>query len=226
MFVLGVLALRAQGSPPSSSSDSTPDRPKDDADEPGRRDGHASAGGGEKRRGSARRPRGNPLAAAVAALEARFAASFPDMRDRSAVRPAPFAERTLRRGMSQQNLEALLRERYLPLTGPSLRQFLRDLYGFEYDIQPVRRNVIGKYALYMQVMWEHTLQASFRLTQEQYVQHLQAIADILNAYDGAAMYFLRELYRSRRTPVVGMSVSVRLPMIDPAHFDDIFKPGA
>jgi len=148
------------------------------------------------------------------------------MRDRSAVRPAPFAERTLRRGMSQQNLEALLRERYLPLTGPSLRQFLRDLYGFEYDIQPVRRNVIGKYALYMQVMWEHTLQASFRLTQEQYVQHLQAIADILNAYDGAAMYFLRELYRSRRTPVVGMSVSVRLPMIDPAHFDDIFKPGA
>lgn len=217
MFVNGVWSLRALDSPPSSSSS---DGPGDKVDDTGKRDGGEVQ---RLRRPSPRRPRGNPLAGLVAALEARFAATFPELRDRSAVRPAPFAERGVRRGMSGRSLEALLRERYLPLTGRSLRQFLRDLYGYEYDVQPVRRNVLGKYAVYMQVMWEHTLQASFRMTQEQYVEHLQAVADILNAYDGAAMYFLRELYRSKREPMVGMSVSIRLPMVDPSHFDEIFK---
>jgi hypothetical protein len=222
MFVSALYSLRAQGSKPSSSSSPSED-PKDDEIDSGKGN---SDGKGPSRRPPARRPRGNPFATVVAALEARFAATFPELQDRSAVRPAPFAERGIRRGMSGRNLEALLRERYLPLTGLSLRQFLRDLYGYEYDVQPVRRNILGKYAVYMQVMWEHTLQGSFRLTQKQYVEHLQAIADILNAYDGADMHFLREVYRSKREPVVGMSVSIRLPMVDPAHFDEIFRPGS
>lgn len=123
------------------------------------------------------------------------------------------------------DLNAHLAEQYLPLTGLTLRQLLLDKYGRSYDIQPVRRSISGQAlrATYLQVMWRFLEQPSFALTEWEYTEHLEAIAQLLRAHRDAELHFAREVWTARRRPTTGLSLSVRLPMIDASSIDALFR---
>ena len=121
------------------------------------------------------------------------------------------------------DVEMLLRERYMPLDGRTLRSFLVDKYGLPFDVHPVCQRIGGMDAAYFHVMWKHQLHMSFPLSEPQYLAHLEALAQILRLHPGADMHFLRELYYSRRRPMVGKAVSVRLPMVDPLVLGELVQ---
>ena len=68
------------------------------------------------------------------------------------------------------------------MTGQELRQLLLDKWGRSYDIQ--LRRIKGQ--IFVQVMWKYLEQASFPLSESEYVAHLNAIADYLQAWGGVS----------------------------------------
>lgn len=91
------------------------------------------------------------------------------------------------------------------MTGKDLRQMLLNKWGRSYDVQ-VRRTS-GK--IFVQVMWKYLEQASFPLTEAEYVAHLDDIASYLN---GFAAFTQVENYieQTRDRPRLGKAVSIPL----------------
>ena len=93
------------------------------------------------------------------------------------------------------------------MTGQDLRQILLDKWGRSYDVQ--LRRTGGK--VLMQVMWKYLEQASFPLTELEYLAHLEAIAAYLHALDGVAQVeeFIQQ---TRDRPRLGKAVSIPLDL--------------
>ncbi|MEO1184554.1 MAG: DUF3067 family protein, partial [Cyanobacteria bacterium J06636_27] len=66
------------------------------------------------------------------------------------------------------------------MTGQELRQILIDKWGRSYDVQ--LRRAQGK--LFLQVMWKYLEQASFPLSENEYLEHLDTVANYLNGMGG------------------------------------------
>ena len=66
------------------------------------------------------------------------------------------------------------------MTGKELRQLLLDKWGRSYDIQ--LRRTQGK--VLVQVMWKYLEQASFPLSEAEYLEHLEAIAFYVQGWGG------------------------------------------
>jgi hypothetical protein len=93
------------------------------------------------------------------------------------------------------------------MTGQDLLQLLLDKWGRSYDIQ-LRRNQ-GK--ILVQVMWRYLEQASFPMTEMEYLQHLEAIAQYLQAWE-ADEQVRQYLTQTKERPRLGKAVSIPLDL--------------
>ena len=93
------------------------------------------------------------------------------------------------------------------MTGQDLRQLLFDKWGHSYDIQ-LRRI---KDTIFLQVMWKYLEQASFPLSETEYIEHLNAIANYLNAWHCTSQV-IDFITKTRERPRLGKAISIPLDL--------------
>ncbi|AFY41595.1 DUF3067 family protein [Nostoc sp. PCC 7107] len=93
------------------------------------------------------------------------------------------------------------------MTGKELHQLLLDKWGHSYDVQ--FRRTQGK--IFLQVMWKYLEQASFPLTEAEYQEHLDTIANYLNALGGTAQV-QTFVAQTKERPRLGKAVSIPLDL--------------
>lgn len=97
------------------------------------------------------------------------------------------------------------------MTGEDLRQILLDKWGYSYDIQ--LRRTQGK--ILVLIMWRYLEQVSFPLTEEEYLVHLDAIANYLQAW-GSTQRVQTFIERTQERPRLGKAVRIPLELGDRA----------
>ncbi|MEH2065915.1 MAG: DUF3067 family protein [Nostoc sp.] len=95
------------------------------------------------------------------------------------------------------------------MTGQELRQMLLDKWGYSYDVQ--LRRAQGK--IFLQVMWKYLEQASFPLSEVEYQEHLDSIANYLHAL-GGSIQVQTFIVQTRDRPRLGKAVSIPLDLGD------------
>jgi hypothetical protein len=93
------------------------------------------------------------------------------------------------------------------MTGRELRQIVRDKWGYSYDIQ--FRRLQGK--IFIQVMWRYLEQASFPLSEADYLTHLDQVGSYLAACGGVSQ-FCEFVQSTRDRPRLGKAVSIPLDL--------------
>ncbi|MGB3533223.1 MAG: DUF3067 family protein [Microcoleaceae cyanobacterium] len=93
------------------------------------------------------------------------------------------------------------------MTGQELQQLLQQKWGVSYDVQ--LRRVRGQ--IFLQIMWRYLEQASFPMTQSDYLAHLNAIVEYLNGW-GNADTVQQVIETTREKPRVGKAVSIPLEL--------------
>lgn len=93
------------------------------------------------------------------------------------------------------------------MTGRDLHQLLLNKWGRSYDVQ--LRRTQGK--IFVQIMWKYLEQASFPLSEAEYLAHLDTIATYLQAWSGFAQVesFIEQ---TRDRPRLGKAVSIPLDL--------------
>ncbi|MBD1852369.1 DUF3067 family protein [Leptolyngbya sp. FACHB-711] len=93
------------------------------------------------------------------------------------------------------------------MTGDDLHQLLLTKWGRSFDVQ--LRRVQGK--VFFQVMWKYLEQASFPMTEAEYLAHLEEIAGYLNAWGGVEQV---ESYveQTKERPRLGKAVSIPIDL--------------
>lgn len=88
-----------------------------------------------------------------------------------------------------------------------MHQLLLEKWGYSFDIQ--LRRVQDK--VFVQVMWKYLEQASFPMSETEYMAHLEAIADYLNAWGGTGQVraFIKQ---TRDRPRLGKAVSIPIDL--------------
>lgn len=93
------------------------------------------------------------------------------------------------------------------MTGQELHQLLFAKWGRSYDIQ--LRQVKGK--IFVQIMWKYLEQVSFPLSEQEYFEHLNAIAFYLEAWDSSEQVKIF-LAKTKEQPRLGKAVSIPLDL--------------
>ncbi len=93
------------------------------------------------------------------------------------------------------------------MTGQDLRQIFLDKWGRSYDIQ--LRRTQGK--IFVLIMWKYLEQASFPLSEDEYLAHLDAIANYLQAW-GSSAQVQTFIEQTRERPRLGKAVSIPLEL--------------
>lgn len=93
------------------------------------------------------------------------------------------------------------------MTGQELHQLLLNKWGRSYDIQ--MRRTQGK--IFVQIMWKYLEQASFPLTEADYYEHLDNIANYLQAMGGTTQVETY-LQQTKERPRLGKAVSIPLDL--------------
>lgn len=91
--------------------------------------------------------------------------------------------------------------------GKDLAALIRQKYGKSYDVQLIKKEFMGRQFLAMNVMWKFQEQKSFPLTEEEYIWHLDSVADNLR-YWGAVSTIRNTLERTKERPRIGKAVSI------------------
>lgn len=97
------------------------------------------------------------------------------------------------------------------MTGEELHQMIVGKWGCSFDVQ--LRKVQGK--VFFQVMWKYLEQASFPMSEEEYFDHLNEIAQYLNAW-GSSYQVQSYIEQTSERPRLGKAVSVALDLGDRA----------
>src|SRR6476646_1344138 len=97
------------------------------------------------------------------------------------------------------------------MTGQDLHQLILRKWGRSYDVQ-VRRTQ-GK--IFVQVMWKYLEQASFPLTEAEYLAHLEIISSYLEAWGGSSQV-QQFIEQTKERPRLGKAVSIPLDLGDRA----------
>jgi hypothetical protein len=97
------------------------------------------------------------------------------------------------------------------MTGQDLHQLLLSKWGRSYDIQ--LRRTQGK--IFVQVMWKYLEQASFPMTEPDYLAHLNMVADYLNAW-GSTEQVQDFIEQTRDRPRLGKAVNIPIDLGDRA----------
>ncbi|MFM2432364.1 MAG: hypothetical protein RLZZ511_3578 [Cyanobacteriota bacterium] len=95
------------------------------------------------------------------------------------------------------------------MTGTELRQLMLDKWGFSYDIQ--LRQIKGK--LFVQIMWKYFEQASFGMSEADYIAHLNGVLSHLESW-GATAQVLDFLAKTKEKPRIGKAVSIPIVLND------------
>jgi hypothetical protein len=101
------------------------------------------------------------------------------------------------------------------MTGAELRHILQDKWGCSYDVQ-LRRIGEGKNSrVQLQVMWRYLEQASFPMTEQEYLQHLHRVATYLQEWCLVEQFrqFIRQV---KARPRLGKPVVMVLDLGDRA----------
>ena len=93
------------------------------------------------------------------------------------------------------------------MTGTELRELLQQKWGYSFDVQ--LRKVRG--TIRLQVMWRYLEQASFPLSESEYLEHLEAVANYLNGWGGAEQVksFINE---TKEKPRLGKAITIPLDL--------------
>ena len=92
------------------------------------------------------------------------------------------------------------------LTGPQLRQLVKEKWGATYDVRiNRRRNSLGQLRFYVQVMWKFLEQKSFPLSEDEYDEQIAAVAELITEW-GQAEYVRAEIAKTNKRPVIGHTV--------------------
>jgi len=95
------------------------------------------------------------------------------------------------------------------MTGAELQEILLNKWGKSYDVQ-LRRSQ-GK--IFVQVMWKYLEQVSFPMSEEEYLNHLENLANYLSGMGGAAQ-FQNYIEKTTERPRLGKAVSFALDLGD------------
>ena len=95
------------------------------------------------------------------------------------------------------------------MTGRDLQQISLKKWGRSYDIQ--LRRIQGK--IFVQVMWKYLEQASFPLTEADYMAHLDKVASYIHAWGGAAQV-QQYIEQTKERPRLGKAVSIPIDLGD------------
>ncbi|HBB35550.1 MAG TPA: DUF3067 domain-containing protein [Cyanobacteria bacterium UBA8803] len=93
------------------------------------------------------------------------------------------------------------------MTGQDLRQLLLNKWGRSYDIQ--LRRTQGK--IFVLIMWKSLEQVSFPLSEAEYLEHLNRVADYLHAW-GAVAQVQNYIQKTRDRPRLGKAVSIPIEL--------------
>jgi Domain of unknown function (DUF3067) len=104
-----------------------------------------------------------------------------------------------------------LRGEPLVLTGADLRQLIIAKWNYSYDVQ--LRKQPNK--IYLQVMWRYLEQVSFPLSEAEYNEHLDSIANYLNAM-GATQQIVDFIETTKEKPRLGKAISISIELGDRA----------
>jgi hypothetical protein len=93
----------------------------------------------------------------------------------------------------------------MAMTGKELHQLIVSKWGYSFDVQ-LRRI---KDRVFVQIMWRYLEQASFPLSEQEYFENLEAIAQYLQAWGGSEQmqHFLSQ---TKEKPRLGKAVSIPL----------------
>lgn len=93
------------------------------------------------------------------------------------------------------------------MTGDDLHQLLLTKWGYSFDVQ--LRRVQGK--MILQVMWKYLEQASFPMTEAEYMAHLETIASYITAW-GAIEQVQQCIEQTRERPRLGKAVNIPIDL--------------
>lgn len=95
------------------------------------------------------------------------------------------------------------------MTGRDLHQILLNKWGRSYDIQ--LRRTQGK--IFVQIMWKYLEQASFPLTEPEYMARLDTVASYIQAWDNAAQV-QQHIEQTKERPRLGKAVNIPIDLGD------------
>lgn len=95
------------------------------------------------------------------------------------------------------------------MTGQELREIIITKWGYSYDVQ--MRKTPTK--IYLQVMWKYQEQASFPLSEIEYLAHLDTIGSYLVAM-GSVEQVQKFIDKTTERPRLGKAVSLLLDLGD------------
>lgn len=93
------------------------------------------------------------------------------------------------------------------MTGEELHQLLLTKWGRSFDVQ--MRRVQNK--VFLQIMWKYLEQASFPMTEAEYLEHLNEIAHYINGLGGSAQV-QRFIEQTKERPRLGKAVSIPIDL--------------
>ncbi|MBD0267022.1 DUF3067 family protein [Pseudanabaena sp. FACHB-2040] len=93
------------------------------------------------------------------------------------------------------------------MTGQELQALLISKWGYSYDLQ--MRRTQGK--IFLQVMWRYQEQASFPLSEAEYLAHLDQVASYLTAWNQTD-YLETWIEQTREKPRLGKAVNIPLDL--------------
>jgi hypothetical protein len=93
------------------------------------------------------------------------------------------------------------------MTGEELHQLLLTKWGRSFDVQ-IRR-AQGK--VFFQVMWKYLEQASFPMTEAEYFNHLDEMANYITAW-GSTAQVQSFIEQTRERPRLGKAVSIPIDL--------------
>ena len=99
--------------------------------------------------------------------------------------------------------------------GYKFRDLIVSQWGAAYDIQIKREMWLGKPMLFLNVMWKYLGQQSFHLSEQEYLEHLQALAELVVKWDRVD-HLKEEIRKQRKRPNAYFGYAVALPLNLPA----------
>ena len=97
------------------------------------------------------------------------------------------------------------------MTGEELRSMIMEKWTFSYDVQ-IRR-ATGR--IFFQVMWRYQEQASFPLSNTDYLSHLDQVAGYLTAWN-VVEQVKSYVTKTKEKPRLGKAVNIQLDLGDRA----------
>lgn len=93
------------------------------------------------------------------------------------------------------------------MTGRELQTLLIEKWGYSYDLQ--FRRTQGR--IFLQVMWRYQEQASFPLSEAEYLAHMDQMASYISSWNQTE-HIVRWIEKTREKPRLGKAINIPLDL--------------